>query len=119
VTLFTRKRPLPVNSFVFQPALLTLCRQALELVESAVGSDHVRVAQELTALSRVVRKSGRQVMADNLQQRTVNIMKKNGSPGSVRIQLSRVAYLLSVRFTTWMAGPVYQGSLVRNGWFAE
>ena len=53
-------------------------RQSLELVESAAGSDHPRVAQELSALVKIARKTGRRDYANQLQLRVISITKRNG-----------------------------------------
>ena len=52
-------------------------RQALELIESAVGPEHLRVAQELGALSRIARKAGRQKAAESLHRRELAIAAKS------------------------------------------
>ena len=58
-------------------------RQALELIESVVGRDHLRVAQELGALSRIARKIGHQEEADSLQRREIAIANRSSTIASV------------------------------------
>ena len=55
----------------------------MELIESAVGHDHLRVGQELGALARIARKMDHQETADTLHRREMAIASRSSAVAAV------------------------------------